>query len=133
MVRRTHREWGFTYLWVLFLVALMGIALEGVGSTWYEDARRRRDRELQWVGEQYVRAIGSYFESAPGGRKRYPASLDELVQDSRFVYVRRHIRRLYVNPMTDQMDWQLVRGPGGGIRGVRTPDMPGRLFEYIPP
>lgn len=112
------RSAGFTYSWVLLVVAVMAIGLAAIGHQWSVLAEQQRRDELQWTGAQYVRAIGSYYEASPGGVKRYPPSMDELLQDSRFLVTRRHLRRLYPNPYTLRMDWELIRAPDGGLQGL---------------
>jgi type II secretory pathway pseudopilin PulG len=112
---------GFTYLGLLFAIALLGVGLAAASEAWSATAKRQRLEQLQWVGEQYMRAIGSYYESSPGGAKTYPRSLDDLLLDQRVPFVRRHLRQLYVNPLSEQFDWEVVEAPGKGVRGVRVP------------
>jgi type II secretory pathway pseudopilin PulG len=119
-MRRAQR--GFTYLGLLLAIAMLGLALAVTSELWTTTARRQRMAELEWVGSQYVQAIGSYYESSPGGVKRFPNSIEELLSDSRVPYVRRHLRQAYVNPMTAKNDWELVVAPGGGIGGLRAHD-----------
>ena len=47
----------------------------------------------------------------------YPLRLDDLVLDPRGLKPARHLRRLYLDPITGQADWGLVRA-GGRIVGV---------------
>jgi len=51
--------------------------------------------------------------------KVYPLSLEELLEDKRYLTVRRHLRAVYPNPFTGKPDWELIVGSGGRVRGVR--------------
>ncbi|WP_353393397.1 hypothetical protein [Hydrogenophaga sp. 5NK40-0174] len=75
---------------------------------------------LLHVGGAYREALASYYVSTPGTTKRWPKSLDELLNDRRQVGVKRHIRRLYVDPITGALDWTLLRAQDGGIWGVQS-------------
>ena len=103
---------GFTYLGLLFAVALAGIALAGTGVLWHLESRREKEKELLFIGEQYRQAIGSYYDKSPGGAKQYPERLDELLEDKRFPKPLRHLRRLYRDPMTADGEWALIRQQG---------------------
>lgn len=116
-----HSAWpqaGFTYLGLLFLLAAIGVGLAQVGIMWSTAEQREKERQLLFVGAQFRAAIRSYHELTPGAVKRYPASLDDLLEDRRLPVVRRHLRRIYVDPMTASTDWGLVMAPDGGIMGV---------------
>jgi hypothetical protein len=52
--------------------------------------------------------------------KRYPRELEELVKDPRFLAVKRHLRRIYEDPMTGKPDWQAIRQPDGTMIGVKS-------------
>jgi type II secretory pathway pseudopilin PulG len=108
------RERGFTYLGLLFAIAILGLALSTVGVVWSTQIRRDREVELLFVGDQIREAIGRYY--AAGGV--YPLQLSDLVQDQRVPEVRRFLRRVYPDPMTGNADWQLILGTGNGIIGV---------------
>jgi len=114
---------GFTYLGLLFAVALLGIALSAVGIVWSAQIRREKESELLFVGAQIRTAIGRYYSETPSGAHGYPASLQDLLQDPRWPQVHRHLRRLYFDPMTGTQDWQLILAPEGGIMGVATSSM----------
>lgn len=134
-----RRQTGFTYLGVLVALALLGLGLSAASEVWVTTAERQRMEQLEWVGAQYVQAIGSYYEASPGRVKVFPQTLNDLLEDKRFAFTRRHLRQLYVDPFSGRSDWQLVRAPGGGIRGVATqaatPNRAGLdslSFEYVP-
>jgi type II secretory pathway pseudopilin PulG len=118
MVRRRAR--GFTYLAVLFIVAILLGGLALVGEVWETSARREKEAELLFVGNQYRRAIGLFYDSTPGGVKRYPRTLEDLVKDPRQPATQRHLRRLYPDPITGKNEWGLVKAPDGGILGVHS-------------
>ncbi len=108
---------GFTYLGVLFLVVVMGAVLASAGQLWATQAKRERERELLWVGNQYAQALRSYYRSSPG-LAQYPAELEHLLEDDRFPTPKRHLRRLYPDPMMVGEAWGLVRSVDGRIAGV---------------
>lgn len=109
---------GFTYLAVLLLVAIMGAVLAGTATVWRTMSQRDKERELLFVGHEFRKAIGLYYERTPGGAKQYPRKLDDLLLDKRQPGVARYLRRLYVDPMTGSREWGLVKGPGETILGV---------------
>lgn len=103
---------GFTFIGLLIIVALSGIALSAAGIVWHQHTQREQEKELLFVGESYKRAIESYYENTPSGIKEYPSSLDELLIDKRFPIVKRHIRKLYENPITPNKPWVLMLQQG---------------------
>lgn len=118
----TPRARGFTYVMLLAAVALAGLALAALGPMWAEQSQREREQELLRVGQAYARAIASYYNHAPSGAIRYPQRLSDLLHDTRAPAVRRHLRRLYPDPLDPQRAWGLVRAEGGGIAGVFSED-----------
>lgn len=113
---------GFTYLTVMALVAILGLGLAAIGPMWADAAQREREQELLRVGELYAKAIGNYRASSPGSVKRHPAELGDLLQDNRFVGTRRHLRKLYADPLNPARSWGLIRAPDGGVAGVYAQD-----------
>jgi len=96
---------GFTYLGLLFAVAMAGVALAATGTLWSTQRQREREQELLFVGNQIRQAIGSYYQRSPGLVKHYPAKLDDLLKDNRFINVQRHLRQRYLDPLTDSPEW----------------------------
>lgn len=112
------RDRGFTYLGLLFFVAIMGITLALAATLWSFEQQRETEKELLFVGGQFRRAIGMYYERTPGTIKRYPPNLEALLMDGRYVTLQRYLRRIYADPVTHEVDWGLVPAPDGGIMGV---------------
>lgn len=112
------RARGFTYVALLFALAVFAVAGVSFLQYWSENVRRERERELLSIGREFVEAIASYYESTPGPQKRFPASVEHLVQDPRFVGTRRHLRRVYIDPMTLSAEWGIVKSTDGGVMGV---------------
>ena len=50
--------------------------------------------------------------------KRFPQKLEELLEDKRHPMPRRHLRRIYPDPVTGKREWGLIEAPQGGIMGV---------------
>jgi type II secretory pathway pseudopilin PulG len=115
---RRRQQKGLTYLALLFAVAMAGIALAGAGTLWAFERQREREAELLFIGNQFRQAIRLYYERSPGRVKRYPMSLNDLLQDNRFLGIERRLRQIYADPFTREQDWGLVAAPEGGIMGV---------------
>ncbi len=106
---------GFTYIGLLALVVLIGILLAAAGEVVSTAARREREAQLLWVGHAYRAAIARYWSQ----RRAYPQALEELIGSAPDAPVQvRYLRRLYPDPMTHAVDWELQLAPGGGIMGV---------------
>lgn len=109
---------GFTYLILLFSIAILGIGLAATGVIWSTESRLAKERELEFIGQEFVRAIESYYNATPGEVKTYPPTLEDLVSDTRFLFTKRHLRKIYTNPFTNKADWNLINNPQGGITGL---------------
>jgi type II secretory pathway pseudopilin PulG len=125
------REAGFTFIGLMFAIAIAGIALAGVGVLWQMESRREKEKELLFNGEQYRKAISAYYEKSPGTAKLFPEKLEDLLQDNRFPNPTRHLRRLYRDPMTRDGQWELIRREGR-IVGVasRSADKPIKIAGF---
>ena len=115
---RTRRR-GYSYLAVLFLVALTAAGLAALGQAWRTAAQRERERELEFRGTAIANAIASYQRAGSTPTPQLPRSLDDLLEDRRGVTVRHHLRQRYVDPFTGEADWELVSQqeavPQGGL------------------
>ena len=75
---------------LLVVLGIMSLLLSMALPVWHHAARREREAELIFRGEQYARAIMLYQRQTPGA---YPPDVDTLVEG-------RFLRRAYRDPMT---------------------------------
>jgi type II secretory pathway pseudopilin PulG len=108
------RQRGFTYIGLLMAVVVMGLMLTLVGRVWSTTARREREEQLLFVGHEFRNAISGYFAH----EHHYPQTLAQLLGADDSTLPQRYLRRLYLDPMTRSIDWELLPAPGGGIMGV---------------
>jgi type II secretory pathway pseudopilin PulG len=113
------REAGFTYVGLIVLVFIIGL----VGAaTLKADALLRRaaaEEELLEIGAAFSAALTSYAEATPRGQPPQPASLEDLLKDPRVPGTRRHLRKIFVDPMTGKTEWGIVwLNKGNGINGA---------------
>ncbi len=120
-----HLQQGFVYLWAMFAVTIAGVVLAGTSQTWQVKIQREKEQELLFIGEEFRNAFMSYYDSSPGNPKEYPDTLEELLQDTRGPVMKRHLRKVYTDPMTMEEDWGLVEesppeessGMGSNVKG----------------
>ena len=121
LVTRCNRflpsEGGFTYIWVLLAIGLVAAGLAATAEVASTAARRDKEAELLFAGDQFARAIARYRASVPGSQQ-YPQRLREPPRrqpvPERAPASAAHLSR----PDDRQHRVGLVRGPNGGIVGV---------------
>ena len=121
MPRCARRQHGFTYLGLIILVAILGL----VGAAGLKMGsllqRQAAEQELLDIGAQFSDALYSYAAATPAGQPQQPPSLAALLRDPRVPQVRRHLRKLFVDPVTGRAEWGLLFQPGSqGIIGVHS-------------
>ena len=89
---------GYALAALLVALAVMGIAMSAALPVWSQAARRERELELIFRGEQYARAIGLYQRVYAGA---YPPDVDTLVEQ-------RFLRRRYRDPMVADGEFRIV-------------------------
>lgn len=111
-----HHAQGFTYLVLLWWVAISALMLAALGQRWQLESRRQHELELVFRAGQIQAALASYRRNTPDGQPGLPARLDELLEDQRGPTLRRHLRQVMPDPMTGGA-WGLLLD-GERIRGV---------------
>lgn len=95
---------GFSYL--ALLLALVGAGTLKQGAI---EHRRVAEHALLETGAAFSAALGSYARATPPGQSTAPRSLQDLLKDPRFPGPVRHLRRLYLDPLTGSDQWGLER------------------------
>lgn len=111
-------ERGYTMIAMLAFVVAISLTLTAAGNLWSQEAKRDRELELLRVGALYAAALTDYRNAAPGSLAEFPQRLDQLLLDDRFVGVRRHVRKLYPDPMNPARPWGLVLDDRQRVIGV---------------
>ena len=114
------RAAGFFLLGTVLLAFVLAGVLAAAARAWEANAQRERERELLWIGKQFRRALQAYAAATPPGTEPAPRGLEELLRDARYQPPRRHLRKLFVDPMTGRAEWGLERSASGGIEGVHS-------------
>ncbi|KQV45530.1 hypothetical protein ASE26_22590 [Duganella sp. Root198D2] len=98
------------------IIGLVGAMSLRLGTTMQ---RAAAEQALLDIGMEYSNALASYAAATPQGQPNYPNSFAELLKDPRFPQLRRHLRRVYVDPMTGKAEWGLVKAnENGGILAI---------------
>src|SRR3954470_10936068 len=101
-------ERGFVMIALLVLMAVMAVAMTVALPAWSTMARREREAELVFRGEQYARAIQLFQRKYAG---TFPPSVDVLITE--------HVlRKKYKDPITND-DFQTI-GVGQPVAGPQT-------------
>jgi len=111
-------ERGFTYVGLLLLVSILGAMFAATVTAGALMQRRVAEEEFLFVAKQFRNAFKSYYESTPRGANPYPRQLSDLLLDPRTSASRRHLRQIFIDPLTGTADWGTVAAPGGGVMGV---------------
>ena len=110
---------GFTYVGMVVFVTIIGMVGAATLKVGALLARAEAENELLAIGAEFGAALASYAQATPPGQPQQPATLEALLRDPRFPTPRRHLRRIFVDPITGRAEWGLVRAAEGGpITGV---------------
>src|SRR6218665_276842 len=111
---------GFSYLWLLLLLAFIGVGLAVAAQLHATAVQRQCEQELLAIGWQFRTALGRYHEAQQvAGKKEYPPSLEDLLQDPRFPGIERPLRKIFVDPITRKKQWGTLK-IGGRVVGVHS-------------
>ncbi len=106
------RQSGYTLLAMVFLVAVVLVAVMAATPVILTEGKREREEEMVWRGQQYARGIRLYFRKYG----RYPQSLEDVTKRKDNIHF---MRKAYKDPMnTEDGSWRLIYiGPGGQLIG----------------
>jgi type II secretory pathway pseudopilin PulG len=86
---------------LLIALAILAILMSVAMPVWRHEARREKEAELVWRGEQYARAVALYRFKNSQIPNAYPPSIDALVEG-------RFLRKKYKDPMTKDGEFQII-------------------------
>lgn len=89
---------GHAMVSLLVVLGIMSILLSILLPVWNQSAKRDREFELVFRGEQYARAIELYQRRFAGA---YPPDFNTLVEQ-------KLLRRMYRDPMTDDGEFRII-------------------------
>jgi type II secretory pathway pseudopilin PulG len=98
--RKKPSEEGYILVAVMFMLAMLIIAMAVAVPRIREDIQRDRDMETMHRGMQYARAIKLYYKKF----NAYPPSVDALVKTNEI----RFLRKRYADPITGKDDWKPI-------------------------
>lgn len=111
---------GFTYLWLLFVLAITAAGTAAVGELWVVQVQRSKELDLAFRGQAVVAALESYRAASPAGSPCAPQGWEDLLQDQRSTVTLRHLRRPYANPFAPSGEWEWVKDTQGRMLGVKS-------------
>src|SRR6476620_2385346 len=121
-MKRDSDERGYAMAALLVSLAVLMVLMSVAMPVWRTRAKREKEAELIFRGEQYARAINLYTRKMGPGN--FPPSIDVLVQQ-------RFLRKNYKDPMTPDGEFEIITaasaaGQSGGGRGNQPPQPGGR-------
>lgn len=105
---------GFSFVGVLIFVAVLGLLGSMTVKLAAVQHRRFAEQTLLETGVAFSQALRSYALATPVGQPDAPPSLRDLLRDPRFPGTVRHLRKIFVDPMTGSSDWGLERDADDG-------------------
>ena len=113
-------ERGYAMAALLVTLAIMAVLMSVAMPVWRQEARREKEAELIFRGEQNARAIALFRTK---NNNAMPASLDVLVTG-------RFLRKKFREPMAKDGEWRLITAASGnpnpGQPGNPNPGQPQR-------
>ena len=110
---------GFTYLGLIILVAVIGLVGAASLKAGSLMQRAAAEEELLDIGAAFSDALRSYAAATPRGQPQQPQTLQDLLKDPRFPNPRRHLRKIFVDPVTGKAEWGVMYlGDKVGVLGV---------------
>lgn len=106
--RRINRAGGFTYLSLIILLSIISLITVSALKLGSVLQRSRAEQELLDIGAAFSDALKSYADATPEGQAPQPPSLKELLRDPRLPGTRRHLRKIFVDPITGKAEWGIV-------------------------
>lgn len=103
-------SFGYSYLWMLYTIVLLSISSLVIIDAYQIQTKRANEIELLFIGQEFRDALESYcLKSNEQGINCYPTSVEDLLKDNRSLKSNRHLRKIYVDPITGKKDWVYLK------------------------
>ena len=113
------RSRGFTYMGLMIMLAIMALVAAAGLKMGSVLQRAAAEQELLEIGAQFSEALRSYAAATPPGKPTQPPTLQDLLKDPRFPNTRRHLRKIFIDPITGKAEWGIIYlGDKLGVLGV---------------
>ncbi len=110
---------GFSYIALLITLALIALATAATLQMGVLLQQRVAEEELLAIGTEFHYALISYANASQPGQIRVPKRLEDLLKDPRAPNIRRHLRKIYTDPLTGSDEWGITPSfDGRGIVGI---------------
>ena len=94
-------EEGYILIWVIFLLAILTIAMSVAVPRIVKEIQLDREHETMARGKQFTRAVQLYYRKFHA----FPPNRDALVKTNEI----RFLRKKYIDPTTGKDDWKPIR------------------------
>jgi type II secretory pathway pseudopilin PulG len=118
--QRMVKQRGFTYIGLLIMVAIIAAGATAALGAGASLQRSEAEAELLAIGQEFRAALQGYADATPVGQPTAPKEFAELLRDPRYPGVRRHLRRLYPDPLSGLAEWGVLRDAAGRIAGIHS-------------
>ncbi|HLQ76001.1 MAG TPA: type II secretion system protein [Terriglobia bacterium] len=98
-MKRTRKDAGFSLAALVFFLTATSILIAVAVPNWVMQARREREKELIFRGEEYARAIQKYQRTL----NLLPSSVDDLLSSNGT----RFLRKAYADPVSGE-PWRVI-------------------------
>lgn len=111
IVQNSRLASGYTLIGLLVILAILALIATSTVQLGALVQRRNAEQQLLDIGAEYRAALISYASATPAGQPNAPASLEELLKDPRYPNIRRHLRKIYADPITGSTQWGMILSP----------------------
>lgn len=108
-IEKLSKQSGMALLAINIVLLVASLSLLLITLNFKQERQREREVELLFIGAQFASAIEGYMKPIDANGVQWPKDLNDLLLDTRAGIERRHLRRIYIDPMTGKQDWAVMR------------------------
>jgi len=124
---------GFTYLWLLFVLAISAAGTAALGELSSVQVQRSKELDLTFRGNAIAAALASYRAASPANTPCAPEGWAQLLLDQRITPPLRHLRQPYGDPFAPSGEWELIKDTQDRLLGVKSRPISAPIVTAPPP